>query len=355
MQLSAPAVYARMLGILIAMLGGMAAASAYAGDDTADEARTWLERMSKALATRNYDGRFVHLVGGRAENMRIIHSVTGRSVTERLISLDGSGREIVRTEDEVVCYLPDRRTVLVEKRRGEGSLLSTVPTYSDELQNYYTLSAPGETRILGREAQFVVVQPRDRLRYGYRLWLDRETAIPLKSQLCDRDGRVIEQIVFSDLRTPPSIDASLLKTSIDTEGFRWIRQDARPTRRVAETGSIELGWMVVNPPDGFRVTVTRVQSIAGSTARHLVLSDGLASVSVFIEPRANQGAQSQPAGPEVARLGSALAYSTEADDHRITAVGEVPVATLRAIANAVKPGVQDAADVNRPPASAPSR
>jgi sigma-E factor negative regulatory protein RseB len=354
MPLSANAVHARRLGTLIAVLGAMAATAAYAGDGTADEARAWLERMSKALATRNYDGRFVHLVGGRAENMRIIHSVTGGSVSERLISLDGSGREIVRTEDEVVCYLPDRRTVLVEKRRGGGSLLSAVPTYSDELQNYYTLSAPGETRILGRAAQFVVVQPRDRLRYGYRLWLDRETAIPLKSQLCDREGRVIEQIVFSDLRTPPSIDASLLRTSIDTEGFRWIRQDA-PARRAAETGSIEMSWMVVNPPEGFRVTVTRVQSFAGSTAQHLVLSDGLASVSVFIEPRASQSAQAQPAGPEVSRLGSALAYSTEADDHRITAVGEVPVATLRAIANAVQPGVQSAVDVNRPAASAQSR
>lgn len=339
---------------LIATLASLAVVTAYAGEDTANEARAWLERMSKALSARNYDARFVHLVGGRAENMRIIHRVADGSVTERLISLDGSGREIIRTNEEVVCYLPDRRTVLVEKRRDQGSLLSTVPTYTDKLQSYYMLAAPGETRILGRPAQFVTVQPRDNLRYGYRLWLDRETAMPLKSQLSDRDGRVIEQIVFSEFSTPASIDASLVQTSIATEGFRWIRQDAIPARRV---GAVR--WMVVNPPEGFRLTVTRVQSIAGATASHLVLSDGLASVSVFIEPRAAESAP-RTAGAEVARVGSALAYSTEANDHRITAVGEVPVATLRAIANAVKPnnaisGAANGTPVLEPPAVPPAQ
>lgn len=320
-----------------AWLAGVAMTAAYAGDDTANEARAWLERMSQALSTRNYDARFVHLVGGRAENMRIIHRVADGTVTERLVSLDGSGREILRTEDEVICYLPDRRTVLVEKRRDRGSLLSTVPTYREGLQAYYTLAAPGETRILGRPAQFVVVQPRDHLRYGYRLWLDRETAMPLKSQLCDRDGRVIEQIVFSEFSTPPTIDAALLKSSVVADGFQWIRQDARP-RRVANAG-----WVVVGPPEGFRLTVIREQTIGGLTARHLVLSDGLASVSVFIEPRLPDGDSMRPPSPEVARVGSALAYSTEANEHRITAVGEVPVATLRAIAGAVKPDAKQVA------------
>jgi len=331
------AAFSYRLRTLMAVVGSIAVATAYAADDSASEARAWLERMSEALSTRNYDARFVHLVGGRAENMRIIHRVADGAVTERLVSLDGSGREIIRTNQEVVCYLPDRRTVLVEKRRDQGSLLNTVPSYSEGLLNYYTLATPGETRILGRPAQFVTVQPRDRLRYGYRLWLDRDTAMPLKSQLADRDGRVIEQIVFSEFSTPAVIDASLLKTSIAAEGFRWVRQDAAPTRR-----STDIGWAVVNPPEGFRVTVTRIQTIGGVTTRHLVLSDGLASVSVFIESRAP--VSTQPPGPAVARVGSAMAYSTDTDDHRITAVGEVPVSTLRAIASAVKQDAADAAE-----------
>ncbi len=343
----------RRAALVLALTTGLIA-SVYAAEDTANEARAWLERMSQALATRNYDVRFLHLVGGHAENMRIIHRVADGAVTERLVSLDGSGREVIRTETEVICYLPDRRTVLVEKRTDRNSLLATVPTYSDSLQAYYALAAPGTTRILGRPAQYVTVQPRDNFRYGYRLWLDQETAMPLKSQLSDRAGRVIEQIVFSELNTPATIDAALLKSSIATQGFQWIRQEMR-----AQRVSSGAGWVVVNPPLGFRITVTRMQNIGGTgPVRHLVLSDGLASVSVFIEPKsvppsannANKAgdALTSSAGEgatELSRVGSALAYSTEVHEHRITAVGEVPANTLRAIASSVQ---REGADESAP-------
>jgi sigma-E factor negative regulatory protein RseB len=330
-RMPAPSRVARNLAAMCMLSAGLAA-TARAGDAVAEDARAWLERMSRALATSNYDGRFLHLVGGHAENMRIIHRVVEGGATERLVSLDGSGRELIRTDSEVLYYLPDRRQVLVEKRIDRNSLLATVPVYSEGLQSHYTLAAPGSTRILGRPAQFVVVQPRDNLRYGYKLWLDRETAMPLKSQLCDRSGRVIEQIVFSELSMPASIDPALVKSSIPTEGFQWIRQDARAMR--AGSGP---GWVVVNPPQGFRLTVTRLQSIVGASGpvRHLVLSDGLASVSVFIEPK-GAGTADKPSVPELARVGTALAYSTETADHRITAVGEVPADTLRVIASSVQ-------------------
>ena len=322
----------RHVGVCLAFAAQLSPALAA---DTAQDARAWLERMSRAMATNNYDGRFVHIVGGYTENMRIIHRVDSGLVTERLISLDGSGRELVRNDSEVVCYLPDRRTVLVEKRTDKGSLLAAVPVYSEALERHYILSSPGTYRVLGRPAQYIVVQPQDTLRYGYRLWIDRETSMPLKSQLADRDGRVLEQIVFTELSTPTEIDPALLKTSIVTDGYRWMRQETRPQRvSSAREGA---GWVVVNPPQGFRLTVTRTQTISGAAApvRHLVLSDGLVSVSVFIEPR-QAGAQTEtPMKAELARVGAALAYSTDVADHRVTAVGEVPAATLRAIAAAV--------------------
>jgi sigma-E factor negative regulatory protein RseB len=345
--------------VLIVVLAAGLIASTQAAEESANEARGWLARMSEALATRNYDARFLHLVGSHAENMRIIHRVADGAVTERLVSLDGSGREVVRTQSELVCYLPDRRTVLVEKRTDNNSLLGTVPVYSEGLQTYYALATPGTTRILGRAAQYVTVQPRDNFRYGYRLWLDQETALPLKSQLCDRAGRVIEQIVFSDLDVPASIDAALLKSSISTVGFQWIRQELRAQRVPNQGNAPASGWVVVNPPQGFRLTVTRVRNF-GSAApvQHLVLSDGLASVSVFIESSSDArspangsvSATAQGAAAELSRVGSALAYSTETQEHRITAVGEVPANTLRAIVTSVQ---RESVNVNAQP-SAPN-
>jgi sigma-E factor negative regulatory protein RseB len=293
------------------------------------EAREWLERMSDSLATRNYEGKFFHLREARSEEMRIIHRVEKGKITERLVSLDGSGREIIRNQDEVICYLPDRRTVLVEKRNDDSTLISTVPSYNDELESHYSIERAGSTKALGRRTQLILVKPRDQYRYGYRLWLDHETAMPLKSQLCDRNGNVIEQILFSELNFRERIPASDLKPGVSGEGFAWIRQDAQQPRMA----SSRVGWNVIRLPAGFRLTTWRLQFIAGSRVpvQHLVYSDGLASVSVFIEPRNPQ----TEAMRGLAKVGAAFAYSRDIDGHQVTAVGEVPAATVEAIATGV--------------------
>lgn len=299
---------------------------AQAGDP---EARQWLERMSRALATQNYDGRFFHLSQSRSETMRIIHRVDKGKITERLVSLDGSGREIVRNEAEVICYLPDRRVVLVEKRTDDNQLLAALPTYNENIETLYNIERSGRVvKALGRRTQMIVVQPRDQYRYGYRLWLDQETAMPLKSQLFDSKGNVIEQILFAELNLRDRIPADEIKASISGEGFKWLRQDAQP--RLANT---VVGWSVTRLPAGFRLTTWRMQIIAGSPqpVRHLVYSDGLASVSVFIEPRDMQAAPMHG----LAKVGAAFAFSRDLDGHQVTAVGEVPAATVEAIAAGV--------------------
>ncbi len=308
-----------------AILACALAAVAQAADET--DAHAWLDRMTRALATRNYDGRFLHLSNGRAENMRIVHRVLDGVVTERLVSLDGSGREVIRNANEVLCYLPDRRTVLVEKRTDVDPLLSTVPQYNERLKANYTLTSPQSARVMGRIARLVNVVPRDDFRYGYRLWLDHESAMPLKSELCDSRGRAIEQIVFADLQMPTAIADAALSPGMSTEGFRWVRQEPMQIIRPGPNG-----WTVVNPPQGFQLTISRMQKIAGFRAliQHMVFSDGLASVSVFIEP---SNASQEKSG--FSRMGTAHAFSTEIQDHRVTVVGEVPANTVRVIANSV--------------------
>jgi len=303
-----------------------AVSTAHAGDR---EARQWLERMSEALATRNYEGRFFHLRDSRSEAMRIFHRVDKGKVTERLVSLDGSGREIIRNQTEVIFYLPDRRTVLVEKRTESNTLLAAVPSYNEELEAHYNIERGPFTKALGRRTQVIMVQPRDQFRYGYKLWLDDETAMPLKSQLCDRDGKVIEQILFAELNFRDRIPADSLKPSMTGEGFRWVKQDVQQPQLAAS----QAGWGAIRLPAGFRLTAWRVQFIAGSPVpvQHLVYSDGLASVSVFIEPA---DPRSQPM-KGLAQVGGAFAFSRALDGHQVTAVGEVPPVTVEAIAASV--------------------
>jgi sigma-E factor negative regulatory protein RseB len=314
--------------VALAAVALTAMSSAHAADRVA---REWLERMSESLATRNYDGRYLHVRNSVTQTMRIIHRVEKGKVTERLVSLDGSGREYIRNQNEVICYLPDRRTVLVEKRTDDRTLMTTVPLYNEQLEAHYSIERGAFKKALGRRTQVILVQPRDEYRYGYRLWLDDETAMPLMSQLCDRHGNVIEQIVFAELNFRDRIPADAVKPTVAADGFRWVRQDAQEPRMA----SAALGWnmMQMHLPSGFRVTTWRLQIIAGSKTpvRHVVLSDGLASVSVFIEPRSPQ----TEAMRGLAKVGAAFAYSRDLDGHQVTAVGEVPAATVEAIAEAV--------------------
>lgn len=209
------------------------------------------------------------------------------------------------------------------------TLLAAVPAYNEELEAHYNIERGPFTKALGRRTQVINVTPRDQFRYGYRLWLDDETAMPLKSQLCDRDGNVIEQILFAELNFRDRIPADSLKPSISGEGFRWIRQDVQPQLAAGQVG----GWGVIRLPAGFRLTAWRIQLIAGSNVpvQHLVYSDGLASVSVFIEP---SDPQAQPMRG-LAKVGAAFAFSRALDGHQVTAVGEVPPVTLEAIASSV--------------------
>jgi sigma-E factor negative regulatory protein RseB len=293
-----------------------------------DDAREWLERMSRALANQNYDGRFVHVSGSRTEVMRIVHRVDKGKVGERLVALDGSGREVIRNEAEVVFYLPDKRTVLIEKRTDNRSLLSAVPSYSKDLGEHYSLEKVGKLdRSMGRKTQTVVVKPRDQYRYGYKLVLDQETAMPLRSQVFDRDGRLVEQIVFSELNLRDRIPASELKPSVSTENYRVLRQDQESPRLA---GTTSVGWDVLRPPAGFRMSAWRLQAIAGSTTPvlHLVYSDGLASVSVFIEPL--DAVAERMRG--LTRVGAASVFARELEGRQVTVLGEVPAATVQAIA-----------------------
>jgi sigma-E factor negative regulatory protein RseB len=315
-----------------------------AGSALADDSRLWLQRMNAALTSRNYVGDFFHVQDGRVESLRIIHSVEHGEVRERLVSLDGSGREFIRTGTELACYLPDTRTVLVEERLPGGALLGNLPAFDDSAAAYYDIKSVERTRVMGRDTQVIAVTPKDGYRYGYRLWIDETTAMPLKTQLCDGRGAVIEQIVFANLSLPDRIPDSAFVPQVSTQGFRWLRHDSR----IAEPPAVESPtvWQAQRLPPGFRMTARAAHPLPGSPApvAHLVFTDGFASVSVFVESQ--QSADRAPGGA-VSRVGSSSAFSTMVDGHQVTAVGEVPPETVRFIANSVR------AEVPGPPPADP--
>jgi sigma-E factor negative regulatory protein RseB len=315
--------------------GWLALAMVVATAVAAEEPTQWLERMNQALTTRNYDGTFSHWHGGRVEMLRIIHRVQDGAVAERLVSLDGSGREFIRSGADLACYLPDKKTVLVEKRPADESLLGGFPAVNAQTATFYDIQEVARTRFNRRDTRVITVSPKDEFRYGYRLWIDETTAMPLKTQLCDGRGRVIEQIVFASLTLSSRIPDSAFKPEVSTQGFQWLRNETTPAKESPENASMV--WNAMKLPPGFKMAARSSQVMPGSTdpVSHLVFSDGLASVSVFVEIQqtTKQSPDDQSVTEESAHLGSSSVYSTVTGGRKVTAVGEVPEATVRSIAS----------------------
>jgi sigma-E factor negative regulatory protein RseB len=316
-----------------------AAAAALAADDP----RGWLERMERALATRNYQGTFVHEHGGQTDTLHVVHRVDDSGVAERIQSMDGSGREFVRRGGELSTYFPDQRVVMVESAPQQGLLLAELLQLNTVTSQLYQLSEAPETRISGRSAHVVDVEPRDDLRYGYRVWIDGVSAMPLKTQLRTASGAVVEQLVFTELTLPEHIDDSALQPPFDAHAWRWLRHESVASTSV-ERESPAVTWQAGQLPAGFRMTArsTRMLPGASQAVTHLVFSDGVASVSVFVEEdgaavrhgRHHGAAAREP--DTVTTLGSSCALSTTVDGHRVTAIGEVPAGTVRAIAGSLR-------------------
>jgi len=299
----------------------------------ATEARDWLERMNKALSERTYDGTFFHTRGGHAESMRIVHRVQQGEVCERLMSLDGSGREFVRRGNEVSYVLPDQEMVLTEERPNSGGLLPTLPRIDDRHAESYVFSDVKNVRLMGRDARFITLTPRDPFRFGYRVWIDARTHMPLKTELHDAKGEVLERIAFANLVLMRSIPDETFRLPAGSERFRRVHSRYLRTESGA---SIRQVWTTARLPQGFRLTQQVEQTLPGSDkpVSHLVFSDGLASVSVFIGASVTPEAAQQQVGST--QQGASTTLLTVIEGKPAVVVGEVPLRTARMIASQLR-------------------
>jgi sigma-E factor negative regulatory protein RseB len=291
----------RLVAGAVAALAAAFALPAAGADDGRLDAAGWIERMGTALATLNYEGTLVELSGDEAAVMRVVHRHERGTTSERLTAIDGVGREIIRHGDEVTCILPDQRTVLVDRRDNIPGSTSRLRARFGERPRFpaahYRLALEPGPELAGRPTQLVVIEAADALRYGYRLWLDEATALPLKLQVATDDGMVVEQVLFADVRLGEPIADAALQASRPTEGYTWRRTVAAVTPVAASAA-----WSASRLPPGFaQRAATTKPGRSGTPVTQLVYSDGVATVSVFIEPQAPSGGGDGPAGPACTR------------------------------------------------------
>lgn len=310
-----------------ALLAGQLLASAPLAAERV-EPNDWLNRMAAAVQQTSYEGTVIRIRNGEAEALKVVHTIKGGVVHEKVVSQEGDGLEIIRKGNEVHCILPDSRSVLVDEWDDRSTLFSTLPSSEVRFGSEYDVAVVREERVAGRQAVLIAIRPHDDYRYGHRLWLDTETAFPLQTQLIDTDGTPIEQVKFADISLSRSIDPEMLSPSVDISSFRWVDQAPRHVGHAIETS-----WRAAELPRGFRPVLTHGETMPGGTevTTHILYSDGLANVSVFIAPADDNTAEG------ALQVGGSSSYSTVIEGHRVTAVGEVPAATLEQIATTMMP------------------
>ncbi len=295
------------------------------------EAKAWLQKMSSAARKYNYEGVFIYLHGNRLQAVRIVHSVEKEKEHERLVLLNGLQREVLRSNGKVTYITPKNSARKVEQRRNHPRpgfpLLS--PQRIDKLIESYDVILSGQDRVAGRTTQRLTIKPRDKLRYGYRLWLDHETGLLLKTELLSRQLNIPEQFMFTTVRFLDSVPAALLEPKLDGNKFTFYRNHPDETGAVTPPS-----WHPAELPRGFELSAHRHFPGADkqSPMEQLIYSDGLSSVSVFIEPLKPE--QKPLQGPS--SLGVVNAFGATHDHFQVIALGEVPPATVRKIATSIQ-------------------
>ena len=309
------------------LLSVLAAAACAAADE---QAQVLLREMYEATRELNYDGIFVYQRGAQLETMRLVHMNDAGTVHERLISLSGPAREVIRDGTRVTCLFADDAAAMEKKGRPHGLISIGFSAPVETLLANYRFVVEGDERIANRAARVIGVMPHHDDRYGYRLWIDTSSKLLLKSMILGRGGRVLEQMQFAQLTLHDAVDPDLLQPEIAGNGFTWRTEPADGADAVARQ---QTGWRVHWLPVGFTLEETNIEPMATSPTPvgHLVYSDGLAMVSVFIEELRQDDVPLQG----YSARGAVNAFSRVDDKHQITVVGELPLPTVRQIAASV--------------------
>jgi len=304
------------LFILLALLSQPAVAS-----DISDI----LNKMTAADEHLNYQGVFIMRKSDNLMTMRVEHGIDQRGVWESLESLNGEARKVVRTNEEVVSIYPERKLLTVSHDRDKASLHPTLPENLNKLKSHYKINRLQDDRIAGHNAAVLDVRPSDKYRYGYRYWLDDRTGVLLRCDLVNEKGQIIEQMMFTTLEYLQTVPASAFQ-AVDGTGYTQQQLDTGRT----SNGSTD--WKVNQLPKGFMLTQSSMRKQQHLESLHLIYSDGLASVSVFVE----QGKKANPLNG-ASSMGALNAYGTRVGEHFVTVMGEVPATTVMQIAQSTQP------------------
>lgn len=288
-----------------------------------------LQHIARGSRQLTYSGTFIYRSGGKVDTSRIAHSLSDGVEVERIEALDGSPREVVRKGSEVRCFLPDEKLVIIENRSIQRGFPALLPAGLGSVPEHYSIRGGEQGRVAGMKSRAVRLEPRDPLRYGHEFWMEAASGLLLKANLLGERGETLESFAFTEVRIGGPLDHGALKPRFESEQVR-VQQV-----RMTELKTDDIGWVFRTLLPGFRkVAVMKRQKTSESPeSLHVVFSDGLASISVFIEPGGSAGETEVEAG---ATVGPVNIYRRQVGEHRVVVMGEVPALAVRRLGDGVE-------------------
>lgn len=290
----------------------------------------WLDRIVAAAQKLNYSGTFTYSSGNHMETSRITHMVDASGEREKLEVLDGSPREVIRVNDEVKCYLPEERTVIIDQSVHRRAFPARLSDSLSSVTEYYRVRVGEMSRVAGRDSRLLALEPKDNLRYGHQLWADAVSGLLLRTRMVSDRGEAIEQFVFTDVTIGALVDKEKLKPKFLSKAAEWRIVNAKATDFPGDDGE----WVFRSQLPGYQQStwMRRKLQTDRPDAFHVVFSDGLAAISVFIEPL-------RPNHPE--RVGMFISgpfnvYKRIQGDFVLTLLGEVPPAALKLLGDGIE-------------------
>ncbi|NKB97488.1 MAG: hypothetical protein GKR90_03165 [Pseudomonadales bacterium] len=289
-----------------------------------------LMKMNAAFSEEDYDGIFTYDAGSGLTSIRVVHKVVDGEQRERLVHLNGAPREILRRGEEVVCIvMPGDDLAVLENSIPSGPFARSFVREFERLGSSYSVEEMGEGRVAGRQARRIAVTPKDAHRYGFRLWLDADNHLLLRSQLVDPSGRKLEEFLFSTIVFGDSVHDSALESEEMNGSMvsHLTLKNANP-EVIADRGEARVNWSVSWLPPGFKMASAdiRRKPSGGQTVDSMIYSDGLATFSIFLERMPEKGAARM-----TARNGATLAVARgimgPSKYFLATLVGEIPEQT----------------------------
>lgn len=289
----------------------------------------WVQKMSDSMRNLNYQGDFVYVYENQLESMQISHYRDAHGEKERLISLNGEAREVIRDNQNLTCIWPSSRKVVVDLSRKNRFSPIFIPEDITRLEKFYEMKLLGKDRVANMDAVVVHIDPKDKYRYGMKFWINEHNGLMMKSNLINENGEVVEKVMFTNLKLFSGDDKPVINTTPPIgDNYTVLRYHSGDS---SKSFAADNSWQLGRTPGGFWRESVMKRKVPGTKhfMHQMIYTDGLASLSIFIERQTgvtHQGGTS---------MGAVNAFIRILNDHSVTAIGEVPALTVKEVAESV--------------------